>query len=761
MQRSRGRSGWLLVGLCAWSAIIGPSTAQEKPPAAVAGPAEAPLLALGARELGAFASLCTKNGFPQRGKTVWLEVLSEYADDDAAARAALGYYRHGSVWQRDPKFDYPAQDRPDAAAARMLEQRWKTLADKLADAHATLAAELAAAGAAERSRHHAQRALRFSPGHPRGLSLSGLQQHEGIVGDELDIAVLRRSRLLDRALSMLVGKDFPVAVSDDKLAAIDAAEIPYRAVKSEHFTVFGDWPPEVLQQAAQWAERSLAFCTEACAGHEGFPSSRPPSRQLLFFQQKHVWAKFVRKNLKGRDVEFVVQNAQATEVDNVETAAADTPEVVYDLAVRWVAQDYTGVVQDAVEEGVGHAVTGLFFGRNLVFAIGQHDPQGTVSGGRDQQKLMLPDLDTWRELAVELAWQKSGTAAARLPLLKAAQFPTDARIKAWSFCDFLLRVDPSLLRHLDATALDGRTEPDVQASFQRRAGRSLAELEERWRRFWTEDTPLRAAVLGKTTPLEAASKDAPAWLEQWNRVREQLGRKPVGWSAQLSIACKEHVDYLKANKDQRGPAAEATELPGKPGFANDGRTFAQTALVWTRDKDPKKAVESWLSLPGYRDALLNQNVDTIGIHVDGGLCVLDGDRGRAAATQVLSSIWPEAVLAGGRAKDPVPAAVDVELLGPELQRLLAAQQRGKQKQIGYPLSLHLYHAGRGSGVTCTVTCKGQPVAGTLVAADGHNRRTAAAGMWVFYPNEPLPRGVDVTAQWQWTGGSHTVTFATR
>ena len=135
-------------------------------------------------------------------------------------------------------------------------------------------------------------------------------------------------------------------------------------------------------------------------------------------------------------------------------------------------------------------------------------------------------------------------------------------------------------------------------------------------RYQAKRLELKKAVVGKTTPLEATSRDASAWLEQLNRWREQLGGKAVGWSSQASVACKEHVEYLKANKDQRGPGKEDTQLAGKPAFTAAGRSFAGKALVWTRDKDPKKALEQWLVLPGYRDVLLNRNLDTVGIYVD-------------------------------------------------------------------------------------------------------------------------------------------------
>ena len=35
----------------------------------------------------------------------------------------------------------------------------------------------------------------------------------------------------------------------------------------------------------------------------------------------------------------------------------------------------------------------------------------------------------------------TGTSAAQLPIIDAATFPDDARIKSWSFCDYLQLVE--------------------------------------------------------------------------------------------------------------------------------------------------------------------------------------------------------------------------------------------------------------------------------------------------------------------------------
>jgi hypothetical protein len=737
----------------AWAAIIGAAVAQEKP--APLAREEAAVLALGAQELGAFGAAALRSGFPQRAKLAWFEVLAEYAPDDADARKALGFVRHGVAWQRDPEFALPPHDRLDVGAARAAEQRWQALANKLGAAHRDLAATLAAAGAAERARRHALRALRFLPTDAKAMALAGLRQLEGIVGDDVDLAVLRRSRRMDQALVALHERTFAVAPAATPLPWLETLGIAHQTVKSEHFTIHGDQPPDVLLQAAEHAERALAFCREAFAGMPEFPPTGQPSTTMVFLQRREDWARLVRQFGKLRDADFIVRNTSAVEIEGVETSTTADAALVHDQAVRYVAHDYSGLTCDALEEGIGHAIVGMYFGRNLVFTIAA-ELDRTVASPRDQARYTLPDLDVWKELTVELAWQRGGTATARLPLLSADEFPTDARIKAWSMCDYLLRRDPRLLRHLQAAGVDARGDDDVHTAFAKAAGTSLLEIEARWRRLWTEDSPLRRAIVDQTTPLETASKDAPAWLDTFNKLRQAARAQPVGWSAQRSVACRLHLDYLRSNKDQRGAAAEHTQRAGKPGFSNAGRTFAASALVWT--KDAKKAAECWLSLPGYRDAILDPNLDTVGVHADGTLVVLAIDGGRDASTTVDTRFWPDGSV-DGRHPTPLPGAVDVELLGPEVQRVLAANQRGQQKQVGYPLSFHVYHASDLRDVRVRVSCRGAPVPGILVPPAPGIRRTSARGMYVFWPFEPLPRGADVLVDWKWNRGDHRVTFA--
>ncbi len=720
-----------------------------------------------AHQLDAFATLCFKNDYPKRAREVWLEVIAEYDKDDATARAALGFDQVGTAWQPRRDFEYPEQDTPNAVVANMLHKKWEGIAKELGEGHRALGQALQAAGNQDRARHHFDRALRFLPDDGKAAAALGHQNFEGFVGTIDEVAILRRSRLMDRAVAAALEKPFPAEPAKGDLhPVLQTGGVPVIGVQTANFTVYGDWEESVLAEAAACAERSLQFCTEAYAGIEGWPPQQPPSRTFAFFQQKDTWAKVVRANAArvGADrVEFIVANASANKVgsgrDGIRLAGVDNVETVRDLAVRWVAQEYSQLAGDGMVEGIGHAVVGLFFGRNLVFTVGQEEQRGTQAS-RTQQKLLLPDLEVWKDLAVEMAWQRSGTRAAQLPLLKAASFPSDGRIKAWAFCDYLLRLDPILLRELDRTAAKARHENDVRESFQQATSRAVDELEEGWRALWTVDSPLKRAIQQKVTPLEAVSKDAPKWLAEWNRLRALVGAAAAGWSAALSTDCRQHADYLKQSR-ARGPDAEHTQEPGKPGYSNIGRTFAEGALVSVGDKDPKKAMADWLHWPGYRDALLNKNVDTLGLFVDGNVCVIDADRGRAAQAQAAMAQYPFVNVTGNRHRDPVPAMVDVADMGAEVAALLREHGRGKAKQVGYPLSLHGYGGDLGK-VECQVSIGGAPVEGVLVnTGGGGSRRSSARGMWVFWPLDPLKRGAEVRVFWTWRGGSQEVIFTTQ
>lgn len=745
--------------LAPFSLALSAMLVAQAPPEPERDASEPPFLLAAAKDLDAFATLAYGNGFPRRARDVWIELLAEYDTDDAVAREALGFVRVGTAWQPKPGFDYPPIDQPNLKNAKLLETRWQAVAKKLGDGHRELAVQLQAAGKQERSAHHFRRALRFLPTDAKAQQGLGARTVEGVTGTDLELELLRRSRRMDRAIARELAKTLPVRPVDQKDPRIDGAGVTVKGFATEHFVVLGDRDDKELQDLAQWAERSLGFCIDAFA--DSAPWATPPeiTTTFAFFADRATWGQVVKHNAAEiGDVDFVLQHTSACGIrrgkGGIFLSGQSDLAVATDYVVRKVAEEYAAVRRDAVVEGVGHAVVGMFFGRNLIMTVAEQKKEGTVAG-RDPKRFEMPDLEVWRELARELAFDLATAPAAHLPRISAAKFANEERIKAWSFADYLLRRDPALLLALDEAGRDAKNDLEVMAAFLSATKLQLPAVEADWRVFYTGDSAALRALRQKATPLDAISKDASAWIDEFNRVRKELNAEPVSWSPDASVACKQHADYLVANKVQRG--AEQTQDAQKPGYSNSGRLFAQQALVWIGDKDPKKGMAAWLQFPGFRDALLDGTLQQVGAFADGPTVVVDATTGRRLDGRIDSRIYPFPADRDGKAGFAVPPSVPVALLGPEVQQLLDAAGKGKQKAIGYPISAHFF-AGGSDQLECTVAIAGKPVPGKLVQSTQGSRRVAAPGLWVFWPFDPLPKGAWVDVKWKTPNWTEKVTF---
>jgi len=725
-----------------------------------------------AKELNKYAGTAFKDGFPGVAKNIWLMLLSEYDPDNKIARESLGYQKSGKTWVKKPGFQYPKNDTPNASRAASLKKKWAVTESKIAKAHKRRALEYDKAGRTDLAEWHWKKVIYFAEDDLEAqAALNRDTQFEGLTGTSLEKDLYDRSKLIEAVVEEETRKQYDVERVEIQHPFLDRANVKYVTVKSEHFRVHGDfalgvdetgapiWNYEIIENAAINAERAIRVMQRLTEGMSGFnPSVDTWLTEWAFFQSPDTYKQVLEANrtlMSDSDYEFRKENSTSCalfgEGGALLVAAAGNEQTVYDSAVRSVAQAYGNVRSDGIREGFGHAIVGMFFNYNRLFAVDNEEQQRS-STGEDDPGFTSPDMEIWKELALEMAWQLGEvTPAAALPLMKAADFPNDARIKSWSFCDYLIRRDPTLVVKLDR--LSGEPRPaEVSAKFrEQNDGLALEQLEKEWKDFWTEASPVLKAIRDNTEPLSSINKDVEKWLKAFNDARvDNFASTRVLWRDASSGRCAEHARYLLLNEEERGAAAEHMEKLDLEGASHFGDIFAHMAIVETDAKKPKDVFKRWMGWPGYRDALLNNALRTVGLFVEDGVLVMDVIRGVGSAEDGKGGtrFYPK------EDTDLPDTEVDVSELGPEVKELLVDLGYADKEKLGYPLSLHHFGTGGLAGArgtyTVTLMNRDEPIEGIIHVADGgENRRSSAPGMVVFYPLDPLPRGKKLTIKWNW------------
>lgn len=724
-----------------------------------------------AKALNAYAKKVFEKGFPRQARIVWLQVHKLYDPDNAEAWTALGYAKVGSSWNPDPKHPYPTTDTGAGADGQALQRQYEALRKELANQHRYQAEKWAKAGNKARADKHWQMVLRWLDSDEQAQkALGATNEVGGLSGTDLEKTLYDRSKLIEKAVEEQSKKDYAVQdAANVECAPLLAAQVKYVTLTSDHFMLHGDAAEkENLAEALRWAERALAVCKVAFPWPieiEKWPGD------WAYFPAEETYKQILKAN-KVPDLEWKLEHSKTSGIGRTVVGATAGKQTLFDACVRNVAQGCSGLATDGYREGIGHTLVGMMFNNNRLFAVDLKKQQGTVASEEDRE-FQSPDFDVWKTLSLELAWRSTGGVPAnRLPFCDAANFPNEERIKAWSFCDYMVRRSPEMLRTMDEIARDFakrrvKQPPEFEKAFsEKHPDVTIAQLDKEWEDFWTGASPVLKAIQNNTPPLAAISKGVDKWLEAFNAARKAYGKTPVTWSANYSTRCKEHAEYLKKNKDLRDPAAMHTESV-ELGGSYVGSLFAQMALVQTGANiaNAKKVFEKWVYWPGYRDALMNNTILSIGMFLDGDILVINATSGIGT---------PKAADAGADCYPPrndtqliFDGEVPVAELGPEVEALLKKHGREGKKTIGFPLTLHFGSNGgvgvRGS-LTCTVTNqKGEPIEGVLVFDDGQVRTTTAPGMATFWPLDPLKGKINFA--WSWMAGDKQIglrgTFAAK
>lgn len=710
-----------------------------------------------AKDLDKYARLAFDQGYPKEARRIWQEILQIYDADHLATRLALGFKQNNDNWLMNAGFSFPFADNPDKRALKRVETLWIKTAKLVGTGHQKFAEQFQAAGRTDRAAWHFSRALRFLPDDADLRAKSGLKSFYGLVGTELESTLYQNSKTMQDFVSSELKKTYKVEdlPSSQQNTFLTKANISHAGFKTEHYTIWSNWEPAFIRDVGQNIERSRAFCARFFTGKPGFRPVDLQIKNLILIKGEDLYKSILRANkseFRPDLLKFLIEYTGMCTIgkgaDKAQLSGDASDRTVMDLSIRYPVDEWAGMRCDALNEGVGHAVVAMFLNRIDVFTLDMQAQEHTVTN-RQYKRVLTPNIESWEDLAIESAYEVRGTPLAKLPLISAAAFPADARIRAWSFSDYLMRRDPRLLLELDATR-KCKSPPEVRAQFKANTGVSLELLEKEWRDFWTGATPVLRALRGGRPPFDASSKDAEKWVAAFNKIRKKLsprgarGRRPVTWNVAWSLLCRQHGKYLADNREERGAAAEQTQREGRKGASKKGEYFAQMALVSVKGS-PTKVFEKWLHLPGYRDALLNPQLTQVGLYSEAGITVIDALRGIVPRQNSPMRSYPFHQSGG------IPASVDLTELGPTVAKLL--KRDGLEGKVGYPISLHTWQGGSAATATCEVRAKGKLVKGVLQSTGaGFNRRSSALGMQVFYALEPLPRRTRIEVKWILDGG---------
>ncbi|MCR9248441.1 MAG: CAP domain-containing protein [bacterium] len=709
-----------------------------------------------AKALNTFAKKAFKKGFPRIAKVVWMQAIKLYDEDNEDAWTSLGYVKVGASWNPDPAKKYPREDTGSGSDGQPLRNSYEKLKKDLANKHRAQAQKWAKAERRDMADKHWRMVLRWVKGDAQAEKALSHVAVGSLSGTGLEKTLYERSKMIESAVEKQSKVDYEVEkVEGIECGPLVRAQINYISVRSQHFTLHGDPEEEEnLLEALQWAERALEVSKVA------FPWSYSDETWPIdwaFFTDKETYQQILKGN-QVPDLEWKLEHSSASNIGNTRVGATNGRQTLFDACVRNVASTYAGFGSDGFSEGIGHTLVGMMFNNNRLFAVDLKKQQGTTASEEDQE-YASPDFDVWKNLSLEMAWRSTGGIPAnKLPFCDAAAFTNDERIKAWSFSDYMLRRDPEMLRAMDRIALQMKKKRSKQpAEFEELFNKkypevTIPQLDQEWEDFWTGASPVLKAIQNNTPPLDSISKGIDKYLVAFNNARKQYNATPVKWSANLSARCKEHATYLANNKDQRGPALEHTQSV-ELGGSYVGSMFAEMALVDTKasSSKAKKMFDNWVYKPGYRDALLNNTILSVGMFAQGSVLVINGVSGIGSPDKANAGVrcFPKA----NSPRQLFNGSVNVADLGPELKKLLDKNGHGDKKVIGFPLTLHFGGTSgvpNRKGITCAmVDKKGNPIEG-VYSYGGRNRTSAAPGMCVFWPLQPL-KGT-VSFQWTWGDG---------
>lgn len=446
-----------------------------------------------AHMLLAFARKATVAKMPSRAAIAFEQVLDHYDSSNKTALQGLGWRQVQGTWQppaQPPQIVDGATPRQRQDLVRAEQQ----LHQHCAALHRELGLALLADGDRARGIFQLERALAHDPTDKQAhLGLGHVEEH-GFYGTEAEVAFVRRFRAIADKAAELSQTTFPSTTlpAGSMPPELRSAGVPLTGARGQHCCIWVEAEQDVTDAAVQMAERCHAMLEFLGApdaavkvGHDFAWLAIASESAFLAFGEANA-EKLADVKVSQLPLLGGVRIHVGSRLAQMDQLAREGME---DDVVAFVAHRALGDrLNRACGEGLSHAMTWLLCGslktRYLKLA-------STVSsdGHRDSDS---PDV--W--LDQQRTAIRGGSDWPLLDVLRTRSdnFRDEAHHKAWLFMLWLPARYPECWGKL-TTALAGVSEPTaIEAVFTKTLGRSVAELDDEWRRWASGDQPIGKAT---------------------------------------------------------------------------------------------------------------------------------------------------------------------------------------------------------------------------------------------------------------------------
>lgn len=467
----------LLLTLCAVP------LAAQTPTAAELAEREQKLQASAVQILLSYARSAESSKLPSRAVAAYELVLAQYDAENKAAKAALAKAKG-------------AADQGNAAQRRSTDQGWTLAAKKLAPQHRDLGIAWLAIDDLLRGQQHLEQALRYDPSDLGAHKALGHAEYNGFFGSDDEIAFCKRLAAIESRAKELGATGYqPTALPADKMPEeLRRSGLSLAGAKTRSFAIWttsesSDADTAAPAETAEWGERAIELLEftlgSAPARHAQVAIQARRNRWIAVVRTPEQWNAFFAANpqilekAKLKSVppqsNFAFESGTGQAEIFLHERQLDADSIIAHVTMWGFATDGN----EGLGQGLVHTMTSLLVGTmNTWFGA----PPATQASPR---KPLPRDPKQWAARIREEIAKHEDLPAVQVPRERLSSFRENARVKSWSFVNWLIaRYPDRWMRAFKGLESEKNPLPEaIEAFFAKEFERGLPELEEEWRQW--------------------------------------------------------------------------------------------------------------------------------------------------------------------------------------------------------------------------------------------------------------------------------------